>query len=47
VIEEAQVVVHEDHKPDFLGDFPDADRLARERMTEMLLRRPKQMRHST
>ena len=35
MIEEAQIVVHEGHEPDFLGDFLDADRLAGEGVTEI------------
>jgi hypothetical protein len=35
VIEEAQIVMHEGHEPDLLGDLPDAHCLTRERMTEI------------
>jgi hypothetical protein len=35
VIEEAQVVMHEGHEPDLLGDHLDAHRLTREGMTQV------------
>src|SRR5678815_4456117 len=35
VIEEAQVVVHEGHQPDLLGDLLDAHCPTRERMTQV------------
>jgi hypothetical protein len=35
VIEEAQIVVHEGHQPDFLGDLPNAYILPGERATEV------------
>ncbi len=35
VIEEAQIVVHEGHQPDLLGDLFDADRLAGKGMTQV------------
>ena len=40
VIEEAQVVVHEAHQPDLLGDLLDADVLSGEHLTEIDLATP-------